>query len=183
MSAKPNKKNGSRKKGEEYDREIMQMIEHRTAFFALYTAPERPGKPSNLIENQEDLGVYYEGVMVALSMMNTANLELKTDTWQDAMEAGDLKVQKILMEASEDVQRARDGISNKAKHVASLIAAKLELENSNGFLPSQAAVKKRARVLYTEKFKGNAYALDDQKSWREAINAAGLEYLRKQNEE
>lgn len=166
----------------EYDRDMMRMVEERTAFFALHTSPERPGKPSNLIENQEDLGVYYEGVMVALNMMNTANMELKTDTWRDAMETGDIKVQKILMEASEDVQRARDGISNKAKHVVSLIVAKLELESTTGFLPTQAAVKKRARVLYAFRFGQGAYELEDQRNWREAITAAGLRYLLTQSQ-
>jgi hypothetical protein len=168
----------------EYDRDLARMIENRTAFFAFYTAPERPGKKSNLIQDEEDMGVYYEGVMIALSMMNTANFELKIDTWQDAMESGDLKVQKILMEASEDVQRARDGISNKAKHVVSLIAAKHELEDSLGTLPTQATVKRRARELYKNKFGNGAYELQGhQKNWQDAINAAGLSYLKTQAEQ
>ena len=167
----------------EYNRDLFRMVEKRIAFFALHTCPERPGKQSKLIESQEDIGVYYEGVMVALGMMNTGGLELNIDTWQDAMEGGDMKAMKILMEASEDVKRAKEGISNKAKHVVCLIKAKLEIESSLGCLPTQAAVKKRAQQLYKEQFVVGAYDLTDQKSWRESIDAAGLGYLEKRGME
>ena len=123
-----------------------------------------------------------EGVMVALSIMNTSNFELKTDTFQDAMETGDIKVLKILSEAAEDVRRAREGITVKAKHVVALLGAKLELETILGCLPTQAAVKKRARELYEFQFNMAAHPIDSYKDWQEAIRAAGLDYLPRRKE-
>ena len=162
-----------------YDRELSRHTEWLTGFLALNTAPERPGVKSNLVDDIDDIGTYYEGVLVALNQMQTPGVDISTDTWADAMESGDMKALKIFMRAADDVARAKDGITNKAKHVTSLIAAKLELEDTLGGLPTKAAVRNRACKLYKFKFDAEPYASDDSKSWNEAFTAAGLDYLEK----
>jgi hypothetical protein len=160
-----------------YDAELYRKIEQTKAFLTLNVVSSRPGKQSKLIENQEDYGIYLEGVMTALSVMSTPNCQIKTDTFEDAMQTGDTKVLRIFAEAAEDVNRARNGISIRAKHVASVITAKLYLETMLGGLPTQSATKKMARDLFRYEFKMEAYPIDNYKEWQEIIIEAGLGYL------
>ncbi len=174
------KKPKNRKPRMEYDRDVFRAVEISRAFMARNVVSSRPGKASQLIETQDDYAVYLEGVNVALGMNETLNYSLKTDTFEDAMRTGDTKVLRIFTEAAEDVRRAYEaGISKRAKHVISVIGAKLEREDLLGGLPTESSVKKRARELYEIHFDGEAYPLDDYKEWKEIIEDAGLGYLPK----
>ena len=163
---------------EAYDPELYRALERHRAFMMLNTCPNRPGKSSNLIENQEETGLYLEGVMVALDLCHTQNFQLTTDTFEDAMQAGDTKTLLIFAEAAEDVRRAREeGITDKAKHVVSLLYAKLSLERRSGELPTKSEVIELARELFSYKWKRSARPIDDYKSWKDFMDTAELGYL------
>jgi|GEM_PF-3798768 len=155
----------------EYDAELYRHLETTRGFIVLHAGFDRPGPKTIPV----DFWDYHFGVLVATGSATT----IHTDIFDEAMEEGDLSA---FARAAADVRKIREtGLNDREMRMVSVIAAKLELEEKNGFLPTQAAVKKRARDLYQHRWGRDAPPLTDSSGWRKAIADAELGYLPTRN--
>ncbi len=166
------------------DPQLRRQLERVRLLLYSKTAFTRTGPQTFELQNQEEWGDYHYGVLLALGMLQTANLDLQCDGLIDAHQEGDKRRLAIFARAAEDVRRAReDGISPKAKHVVALLTAKLELEEILADLPPKRLVIEYARSWIQMEYRMNPAASDDGKTWDDYIKEAQLKYLPTRMEE
>lgn len=156
---------------EKYDREVVRTHEETRCFLLLNTAPNRPGPKGKPV----DFWDYHYGVLVALGKAET----IFTDVLDDAMQDPQDSALEAFLRAREDVRRAKEeGVTIQAKHVASLLAAKLVLEDSLGKLPTRPEVKRLAAKTVVRKYGESVLRPEtDYNAWNLYFRLAELDYL------